>query len=269
MRFRENERMSGRKRIAISLTVSAIVHAVVLGTLTIGIPEFETPERSRPLEVVELASEWTDRAIEVVPLEREPEVAESAEAAGSGTPDTPLEVVDVEAPPTVAPSLPSASVDLIELATAPESTPLVVVPAANRGVIQRSDTEDARVIAGRAVDATDSRLLLADAGTGGRGRSGNGSGGLGGIGISILGIGQNGPGADGCSIGSNFPGMPGGKPGGPSLPGITTGQGPSIGNTGGLGSLPSQGKGKGIIGCRPDLPGGGAAINRAFPSPGR
>lgn len=236
-----------RRWLGIALGVSLGVHAAALAWVELAVPTFESPERARALQVVDLPDDWRDRAIQtvdVVALESaEASAAEgvASEAAATSAPVDATQsgaagaetrvaaIVPLSSPPGAAPREASPH---LELAAAPAlATPVVETRRANRGIVQREGGGGASAASGYDFVAANDAARDAE-----RERGGAGWGGTGGIGVTILGG------------------------GGDCAPGATGAGGIPV--TRGLGGLASGSPARGILGRR--APGGGA-INRVLP----
>lgn len=224
---------SHRTRNALAIGASIAVHAVVLTSVTLDLPVFGADEIPRPLRFIDLPDERRSSALEVVPLETAwAAEAESAGASRSASDAAPA-ATGASAAPVVArsgASRPATTSPALDLTTAEQTAgPIPGIAAARpaRGILLRAD-------AGEAVEPGLRFYAASDAARDGEDDERGGTGPGRGIGISISG--------------------PGHCPGGAGIL--------AIGIGGGLGRVPTAGKGMGIIGARPPNRG---AINRAAP----
>ncbi len=240
-----------RKRVALGVGISIGVHALVLSSLTLRLPDLAGGPPARPLQLVEIPEAWRDAALEVVALESAPRVDADRDRAAAAAPSPAAASAATGAPPAPAgatatallarPAPTAAAVEAPSLELTPVAEPLPSTAElastgsrAGRGVVLRADAGtavsggfDLRASSDAARDAERDR-------DGERGWEREGRG----IGISI-----SGPGGGSC-----------GDPGGIGVIG-----------SGGLGGVPTGGKGHGIIGLRPPNAG---AINRMGPKIG-
>ena len=224
-----------RRTLTIAIGLSVAVHLVALAWLKLTVPVFEETEPGRALQIVELADDWDEQAIDVIPLETALDLSPTAEAAGGSTGSAgpeglapgaagaepavaaPAPVTDL---PDAIPSRPAMTLALAEV----EAEPVMEVALArsSRGVIQKTASAGASGPSGFDFVATSDAARDAERESGGGDRGGIGAG--------------------GCPTWGGIPLF--------------------VPPTGGLGGVPMQGKGRGILGARPPT---SEAINRFGP----
>ncbi len=225
---RKAQRDRYRKQMSLAIGVSIGVHAAILGFLKIDVPDVDSLEPRRALQVVEIPDDWQDRGMEVIPLESALAASDAPDGAAAqaeatsarvalpdpgaaGTGATVAAIVPEAALPGLAPSEPALSMTLA-VAT-PAEAPEIVTVRAQRGVILRAGGGGAA--GDRGVDFVAASEAAREAE---RERGGGGLGGAGGIGTTIFG----GGGDAHCPTPGLVPGLGGG-----GLP-IGTGKGMGI-----------------------------------------
>lgn len=232
-----------RRTLAAAVGVSVAVHLAALAWLKLTVPTFDDPEPGRSLQIVEIADDWDEQAIDVVQLETALDLSPTAEADGRSSDPDPVEMTEPDAAGSdvavaalapvadlfgAAPVGPTMTLALAEAAPAPVME--VALARSNRGIVRRTSAGGASGPSGFEFIATSDAARDAE-----RERGGGGSGRIGGPGVSIIGGGN-------CPTWGGIPLI---------LP-----------RTGGLGGVPMEGKGRGIIGARPPT---AEAINRFGP----
>ena len=187
-----------RKQLTIAIGLSVGVHAIALTALKLGVPDYESEQSGRALQIVEVPSQWEDAAMKVVALESAPSsqadgaaataeatsaAVESSDPGSAGTGMKVAAIVPLADLPGASPDAPAVSMTRAEAAPIAE----VALVSSRRGVIKRTSGGGAAGSSGFDFVATSDAAREAE-----RERGGGGRGGLGGIGVTVIGGGGEG-----------------------------------------------------------------------------